>query len=140
MCQGMWWGLEGTCLETEGQGCPGEKGGHPRQKEQHVQRPGRGERSLASSQGLLRRRGDAEQRPADETESDRSVRALGPQLCPTLCHPVDCRLPGSFRLSLNLPELRHKGPEFLGSHEIPPNGFKWLSYAKWSTKRLLYSK
>ena len=46
--------------------------------------PNRRERSLAPSQGLLRRRGDAEQRPADETGSDRSVRALGPQLCLTV--------------------------------------------------------
>ena len=138
MCQGMWWGLEGIWLEIEEQGCPGEKGGHPRQKEQHVQGPRQEREELGQQPRTIAQ--PRRCRAADETESDRSVRALGPQLCPTLCHPVDCRLPGSFRLSLNLPELRHKGPEFLGSHEIPPNGFKWLSYAKWSTKRLLYSK
>ena len=69
MCQGTWWGLEGTWREIEGQGCPKENGGHPRQKKQHVQRPRGREGHLASSQGLLRRQGDAEQRPAGETGS-----------------------------------------------------------------------
>ena len=25
MCQAVWWGIEGTWLEIEGQGCPGRK-------------------------------------------------------------------------------------------------------------------